>query len=118
MGYTMFAKLGATLTSALFMGIAVSAQAQNVDAGRAIAERWCSGCHLVDHVQKSAPNDAIPSFRAVANMKSTTTISLAVFLQTPHEPMPNFMLSRRQIADVSAYILSLRTPDTKARSAP
>jgi len=109
----MLTKFGATLASALFVFAAASAHAQNVDAGRVIAEQWCSSCHLVDHQQNRVPNDAIPSFRAVANMKSTTMISLSVFLQTPHQPMPNFMLSRREIADVSAYILSLRTADSE-----
>jgi mono/diheme cytochrome c family protein len=100
------------LASVLFAVTLGWAHAQDVDAGRVIAERWCSSCHLVDHTQNEAPNDAIPSFRAIANMKSTTMTSLAVFLQTPHEPMPNFMLSRRQIADVSAYVLSLRAAET------
>ena len=100
-----------TITTLLLAVMAGSAHAQDVGAGREIAERWCSGCHLVDRMRKTAPNDAIPSFPAIADMKSTTLISLTVFLQTSHEPMPNFMLSRRQIADVSAYILSLRKSD-------
>jgi mono/diheme cytochrome c family protein len=41
-------------------------------------------------------------------MKSTTEMSLAAFLTTPHGRMPNFSLSRAEIRDVSAYILSLR----------
>ena len=110
-----FTKSGAAIAT-LFVAIttAVSARAQDIDAGRAIATHWCSSCHLVGPAQAQAPNDAIPSFRSIANMRSTTSISLTVFLQSSHEPMPNFMLSRRQIADVSAYILSLRLPE-KAR---
>jgi len=87
-----------------------TAYAQSVAAGHSIAEHWCSSCHLVDLRQRKAPNDAIPSFVAVAQMKSTTRLSLAAFLSTSHEPMPNFVLSRQEIADVSAYILSLRKP--------
>lgn len=102
----MITKLTAAITALLI--VAVSARAQNVEAGKAIAERWCSGCHIVDRTQNKVPNDAIPSFLAVANMASTTHTSLAVFLQTSHEPMPNFMLSRSEIADVSAYILRLK----------
>ena len=42
-------------------------------------------------------------------MKSTTRLSLRVFLQTPHDRMPNLQLNRDEIDNVSAYILSLRT---------
>ena len=53
-------------------------------------------------------NDAVPSFVSVARMDSTTTTSLEVFLSTPHGRMPDYSLSRHDIANVSAYILSLR----------
>ncbi len=36
-------------------------------------------------------------------------MSLRVFLQSPHARMPDLHLSRDEIADVSAYILSLRS---------
>jgi len=38
----------------------------------------------------------------------TTALSLSVFLQTPHHRMPDYALSRNEIADLVAYILSLR----------
>ena len=41
-------------------------------------------------------------------MVSTTSMSLRVFLQSPHGNMPDYRLSREQIDDVVAYILSLR----------
>jgi hypothetical protein len=43
-------------------------------------------------------------------MKSTTEASLAAFLSTAHERggMPDLVLNRKEIQDVSAYILSLR----------
>jgi hypothetical protein len=41
-------------------------------------------------------------------MKSTTPLSLRAFLQTPHERMPDLHLSRDEIDDLTAYILSLR----------
>jgi hypothetical protein len=40
-------------------------------------------------------------------MASTTSTSLNAFLSTPHPSMPDYALSRQEIADVSAYILSL-----------
>jgi mono/diheme cytochrome c family protein len=49
-----------------------------------------------------------PGFAAIAAMKSTTELSLQAFLQTPHDHMPDWRLSRQQIDDVVAYIMSLR----------
>jgi mono/diheme cytochrome c family protein len=77
-------------------------------AGHDLAVRWCSSCHVVDPVLQRQGSDAVPSFAAVAAMKSTTTASLAAFLSTPHARMPDYTLSRDDIANVSAYILGLR----------
>lgn len=99
----------ATTTVVVALLIATgAAHAQDVVAGHRLAQRWCSSCHLVDLRQRSVPNDAVPSFLAIAQMSATTKMSLAAFLSTSHEPMPNIVLSRSEIANVSAYILSLR----------
>jgi mono/diheme cytochrome c family protein len=86
--------------------LAPSAAAQDVEAGQHIAKRWCSDCHEIG----TAPvqNVVSPPFAAIARMPSTTAISLNVFLSTPHHRMPDYSLTRREIADVSAYILSLK----------
>jgi hypothetical protein len=54
-------------------------------------------------------NDVSPSFWSIARMPSTTAMSLQAFLSTPHHRMPDYSLSRQEIADISAYILSLKT---------
>ncbi len=77
-------------------------------AGHELAVRWCSSCHVVDPGQQHQGSDAVPTFAAIAAMKSTTAASLTVFLATPHAQMPDYTLSRDDIANVSAYILSLR----------
>jgi len=81
------------------------AVAQDVEAGRQIAERWCQACHAIG----SAPirNDTVPSFQEIARGPGVTSLSLHVFLSTPHHRMPDYSLTRQEIADVSAYILSL-----------
>ena len=84
-----------------------AAQAQNVAEGARIAQMWCSGCHQIKAGARSA-SDATPSFFSVAQMSSTTETSLAVFLSSSHQHMPDYSLSRAEIRDVSAYILSLR----------
>ena len=82
------------------------AAAQDVAAGHQIARRWCSSCHEVG--KAPVQNDVSPPFVAIARMPSTTTISLNAFLSTPHHRMPDYSLTRQEISDVSAYILSLR----------
>ncbi|HET9018898.1 MAG TPA: cytochrome c [Acetobacteraceae bacterium] len=77
-------------------------------AGRELAERWCKSCHMVAPTDRAISNGA-PTFAGLARMPSTTSMSLRVFLHTPHPPMPDLQLSRNQIADIAAYILSLRS---------
>jgi mono/diheme cytochrome c family protein len=91
--------------------IALPAHAQvptgDPDVGGGIARTWCANCHVVE-ARPTRGGDAVPSFSAIAAMPSTTALSLTAFLQTPHGRMPNFQLSRQQIDDAVAYILSLK----------
>ncbi len=84
-----------------------AAAAQDAGEGERIARQWCGNCHQVarDPVRAS---DAVPSFPAIAQMSSTTQASLAAFLSSSHGRMPDYALTRSEIRDVSAYILSLR----------
>ncbi len=82
----------------------------DVDDGHRLATSWCSGCHQVELRTQATASDAIPSFRAVAAMPSTTSTSIRAFLSTTHTVMPDFKLTNGQIDDVGAYILSLRSP--------
>lgn len=77
-------------------------------AGKRLAETWCSSCHVVGPASQRGTSTSAPTFAAVARMKSTTPMSLRVFLQTPHAVMPDLHLSRDEIAGLAAYILSLR----------
>lgn len=101
----------AILTAGSALLTAASAGAQpgpgNAAAGHELAQTWCSSCHVIDR-QSTRAGDSVPSFPAIADMSSTTTMSLEAFLQTPHGRMPNFQLSRGQIDDVVAYIVSLK----------
>lgn len=80
----------------------------DTDEGYRLATSWCSGCHQVGPGAQDSTSDAIPSFRAVAAMPSTTSTSIRAFLSTTHAVMPDFTLTNGQIDDVGAYILSLR----------
>ena len=41
-------------------------------------------------------------------MPSTTALTINVILRTSHEVMPNYRLSREEIDDVVAFIMSLK----------
>ena len=86
-----------------------SAQAADADAGAALAERWCSSCHVVSPDQETAAQDGVPTFMALANDTGKSAEALAAFMQAPHPPMPDMSLTRREVGDLVAYIESLRT---------
>lgn len=83
-------------------------RAQDIENGKRIAQMWCSNCHLVDPQKRKANTDAVPTFASIAQAPSTTEMSLAAFLTNPHGDMPDLILSRTEIQNISAYILSLR----------
>ena len=99
---------------ALIAAAGAQAQPQRADirAGQRLAQRVCDGCHVVAANQELSPlvPNYGPSFFAIADRPTTTARSLASFLSHPHAlaRMPYPDLTPAQIADVSAYILSLR----------
>src|SRR5512139_2477057 len=101
-------KLALVSTLAFLTGISsagISAMAQ----GARLAEEHCSNCHAVGanpHVK--SPNSEAPPFALVAQMPSTTELSLKVFLRSSHKNMPNFILSSEEIDSVTSYILGLK----------
>ena len=77
-------------------------------AGRGLAEKWCTSCHVVSPTQDRATSTGAPPFAAIANTNATTATELRPFLQTPHWRMSDLHLTRDEIADITAYILSMR----------
>jgi mono/diheme cytochrome c family protein len=77
-------------------------------AGRTLAEKWCSNCHVVTSSQQLGTSTGAPTFFAIARMKSITRLSLRVFFQTSHDRMPDLHLNTDEVDNVSTYILSLR----------
>ena len=79
----------------------------NPAKGKTLAGQWCSSCHLVSSDQTSANADA-PPFMTIARRSDEEFERLSVFLLDPHPKMPNFNLSRQAIADLLAYIRTLK----------
>jgi mono/diheme cytochrome c family protein len=85
------------------------AQDGNVAAGHAFARGACNPCHVVETEQR-APRLIIigPAFRDIANTPGITATALRAFLTSSHPKMPNLILEPEEMANVIAYILSLR----------
>lgn len=80
--------------------------AGDADTGKAIAERWCAGCHLVNGAAETS--DAAPPLAAYARVPYDNAEALAAFLTVPHGAMPDLSLSQREIEDLIAFIETLR----------
>ncbi len=85
-----------------------NALAADAKVGGTIAERWCSSCHVVGPMQKSAPNDQAPPFASIARTPNFDDGRLALLLLSPHPNMPKLTLNRFEIADLAEYIRTLK----------
>ena len=77
-------------------------------AGQRLAATWCANCHRIAPAGPGPATDMAPSFAAIAALPSTTSMSLRAYLRTPHANMPDYRLSREELDDIVAYLLSLR----------
>ncbi len=102
-----FASALTTAALVLCAGISTAAAAGNAAAGKALAEASCASCHLVSPDQKSATTEA-PPFTTIAKRSPEEIEELDAFLAAPHPPMPPVSLTRQQISDILAYIVSLK----------
>ena len=93
------------------LAVPASALAQpiagNPTSGRQGATTIYSSCH---QVIGGTRRDGPLSFVDIANMPSTTALSLKVFLRSSHNKMPNLIISDPDTDDLIAYILSLKEP--------
>ena len=81
--------------------------AADAEAGKILANRWCSSCHVVDHERKLATDQA-PHFASIAKSPSFDASRLAFLLLRPHPNMPKLDLSRAETADLADYIATLK----------
>lgn len=96
----------AVLAAALSAGAAAPATAAGDPArGRTLAQAWCTGCHAVE----SGGSDTAAPLQTAANRAGRTQSYLFAWLSDPHPPMPQLNLSRQEIADIIAYLDTLRT---------
>ena len=85
-----------------------NAFAADADQGKAIAERWCSACHVVGPEQKTTSNDQAPPFASIVRKPDFDEGRLALLLLSPHPNMPKLALSRFEVADLVEYMRTLK----------
>jgi mono/diheme cytochrome c family protein len=97
--------------AALLVGaLAASAQVHpDAKTGKKIAEKLCVRCHNVgaDAAGSSVAAD-VPSFARIASKPGQTAQGIAGAIVVPHPPMPQIQLTREEIGDIAAYILTLK----------
>ena len=81
-------------------------------SGRKTATALCGTCH---QVIGGEGRDSPASFVDIANMTSTTALSLKVFLRSSHKEMPNLIIDSSDTDDLIAYILSFKGPFAQTR---
>jgi mono/diheme cytochrome c family protein len=91
-----------------FAGEALAGDRVDVTRGGELAQRWCRECHAIGRDEKERVYTEVPTFAEIAQLPSTTEVSLRAFLQTPHPNMPNIMLAPDEIDELVAYILDLK----------
>jgi len=93
---------------------AIAQEFGNSKLGHEFALKHCSECHAVEPGDRSSPNPNAPEFVRVAKTSGMTGRALAVWLDTSHPTMPNFVLHKDDRDDVIAYIMTLKkAPESK-----
>ena len=77
--------------------------------GKSLAEKLCTNCHLVGSAQRQQPANAdVPSFKEIADREDQTAGAITARIMLPKHSMPQIPLTTAELADLAAYILSLR----------
>src|SRR5262249_32809582 len=76
--------------------------------GQELASELCSNCHLIGIGQQEQANADVPSFHEIANKQDQTAGAIMAHIMLPKHPMPTIPLTKKELSDLAAYILSLR----------
>ena len=87
----------------------VAQEPGNPKKGAVLAQSVCAQCHGVKAGQLRSSDPMAPSFSSVAKAPGMTDTALRVWLQSSHPSMPNFVLTNKEINNIVAYILSLKS---------
>ena len=107
------------LAALLIVPAAAPATAQQAEgdaaAGRELASQLCTACHIVG--SERAGTDMAPPFAAIAKDPNVTLSELHGWGGAGHPMLPNLVLTPKQVADINAYLDTLRDGGGAARPA-
>ena len=103
--------------AAVLPAAAMAQEAGDAKRGLAYATANCAECHGVLAADQESPRRGLATFKKIAETPGMTGTAIAVWLQTSHPTMPNFVISPEDRADIVAYILSLRDQRSEATRA-
>ena len=98
----------AAIIALMFSQSAIAQEAGDPRAGLEFARTNCTSCHAVNNGEATSPNKNAPAFATVAKMPGMTGTALAVWLQSSHPTMPDFIIAAKDRDNVIAYIMSLQ----------
>ena len=108
----MLRYLLAALALPFFASLALAGVTSKPDPvqGKQLAERLCTNCHLVGSAQQQQQpaNADVPSFKEIADREDQTAGAITARIMLPKHPMPQIPLTKAELADLAAYILSMR----------
>jgi mono/diheme cytochrome c family protein len=85
-------------------------------AGHELASQFCSSCHIVGN--ERVGSDVAPPFRTIAKDPAMKLTKLHAWRGPMHPILTNLALTAQQIADINAYLDSLRASDEPAGAPP
>jgi mono/diheme cytochrome c family protein len=80
-------------------------------AGQQLAVRLCSACHIIG--AERVGSDVAPPFPVIASDPDMTLTELHAWIGPAHPMLPNLALTPKQIADINAYLDTLRGADVE-----
>jgi mono/diheme cytochrome c family protein len=105
------------LAASLIVLAAAPAAAQQAEgdpeAGHELASQLCTACHIVGN--ERAGTDMAPPFAAIAKDPNVTLSELHGWGGAGHPMLPNLVLTPKQVADINAYLDTLRDGGGEAR---
>jgi len=100
---------GFVAAAAVVPSAALTQEVGQPGLGALVATQVCAGCHAVAKGAVASPNPSAPAFETLASTPGITSTALFAALQTSHRTMPNLIFKGDDMANVVAYILSLKS---------
>jgi mono/diheme cytochrome c family protein len=103
------------LTVALAVGPAAAQEEGSAEAGHDLAARLCAACHIVGSERRGS--DLAPPFPVIAKNPRLSLEQLHGWGGPGHPLLPDLALTPAHVADINAYLDSLREEAPRQRPA-